>query len=558
MKLFRITSTIIATLLLTNTTSLKAQNIDLSFGENGYLSYNGNDSNSELNIGRGENSALQTDGKIVVSITKVAPASSDWYLYTYRYFNDGMPDSTFGINGVSKIFSGSNTKNYDLVIQPDNKIVLVAETEYCINGVCGAAQFLMVRLKTNGYLDSTFGNNGKVLSNDIFGSNGTFGKATRIKVQSNGKFIIAGRGVAGKGFVARINSDGSRDNSFATNGVFADTTSWAGIKDIDVNSQGKIIVLQNKFNYLPSMYPDTINLSDIYLIKLTTTGNLDNTFGLNGRKIYSISNDDAPTSVIFRDNEEIIVGGSHQWNNTQSNQIPFYGYGSTNIGFVSFLNSNGSLHPLGNVTVDVQSDSATFIHKIILVENNHILFVGKTINLVNYNLREKALVGQLNPNGMLDVNFSNDGIMQFDLGSIGTSGFGGKICNFNDIDVAPSGETFLTGARNPIAGNTLHSLFLMKLVDMPHVIFSSDEELSTDKKDDFTLYPNPNEGLFTIYSKNVSVYSIISIEGKLIETGTLQKGNNAIQMNQGCPNGIYLVKIEDLNGSQFYLKFIKN
>jgi len=536
---------------------LFAQTIDLTFGENGYLPYAGIISNTELNAGKGENTALQSDGKLVVAISKIAPPSYDLQLYTYRYNANGTPDSSFGVGGVSKIFAGSNSKNQDLVLQPDGKIVVVAETEYCINGVCGAPQFLMVRMHSNGTIDSTFGTNGKILSNDLFNGNGTFAKAIRIKMLPNGKFVIGGRGVAGKPFIAQINSDGSKDNSFATNGIFADTTSWTSLVDIAISPSGEILALQKKYNYLPSMYPDTINLVDIYILKLTSLGALSSNFGTNGRKIYSISNDDDPSSILVGNNNEIIVGGSHQWNNTQSNNLPFSGYGTTNRGFVSYLNADGSLNSLGNFTLDLLTENATFIHEILLLPSNQILFVGKTINFVNGNFREKALIGQLDTNAALDVDFSDDGVLLFDYGLLGSTGFQGTICSINDIDLNTQGDAYLTGTRNPIAGNTFQSLFLLRLTDIPNLLPNYIEASSNDNAEN-SVFPNPNEGFFTVKANSNGIYRIYSLAGTLIQSGNVIDGFNLMEIHSPCPSGIYFLNITDKQGHTSNSKFVRN
>lgn len=94
--------------------------------------------------------AIQDDGKIVAVGT--ARLETAFHLTVLRFNTDGTPDLTFGFNGYSIINFGISSYGRGLVIQPDGKIVVVANS--------ASATFAVARLDTSGALDASFGSGG--------------------------------------------------------------------------------------------------------------------------------------------------------------------------------------------------------------------------------------------------------------------------------------------------------------------------------------------------------------------------------------------------------------
>lgn len=519
----------------------KAQTIDSTFGTNGYIPY-GALGNSENNKGTGNKIAIQTDGKIVVAVDKSDPNDdTNLWFYTYRYNQDGTPDESFGDNGVSKIFAGSQSINKDVKIQSDGKIVIVGETEYCTGGVCGAPQFIMMRIKTNGEIDSTFGTYGKILSDDVFGTSGLFAKPERLVLTPNNKFMIAGRGIAGKPFIGRVNNDGSMDASFGTNGIFSDTA-YANLVDIAIDELGNSYGLMIKYNQW-----DTINASDSYIIKLNANGILDNSFGIGGRKLVNTAAYEKPTSIAIRSDQKIVVVGHSQ---------PVYltgfndGYGETNVGYLMILNSDGSassILPQGFSTFKIPDDTTTFIHNIFLTAGDKMLISGRTITKIAGNYHEKAFIAYLDANGNLETTFNNTGFMKFDLGL--HSAIGSLAC-FLDLKLLPNQKLLACGYRNPISFNTTKSLVLLQLKNTaivdPTEIYEK-PELSTD----YNIFPNPASNFVSIVicgneTSDLKI-TLFNIQGQLILNQTFSNEKSMILNVENISKGMYLLKIESKN-----------
>jgi uncharacterized delta-60 repeat protein len=121
--------------------------------------------------------------------------------------------------------SGANNSIWTSELQSDGKIVIAGDfINY--NGVTSPR---IARVNTNGTIDSSF-NVGQGFNNTVW----------MITIQPNGKILVAGNfnqfnGSASTGLV-RLNSDGSRDNSFSP------PQSLINVRSVKVQSDGKILV----------------------------------------------------------------------------------------------------------------------------------------------------------------------------------------------------------------------------------------------------------------------------------------------------------------------------
>lgn len=152
--------------------------------------------------------ALQTDGKIVVA------GSSGLNFGLVRYNIDGSLDTIFGINGkVSTSFLGSGSA-YGVAIQPDGKIVAGGT----ITNAGTGADFAIARYDSLGVLDTTFNTTGKFVV-DI-GEN-ISDQARALALQSDGKILLAGytSTITQDFAIIRVTSNGTLDSPFGTNGI---------------------------------------------------------------------------------------------------------------------------------------------------------------------------------------------------------------------------------------------------------------------------------------------------------------------------------------------------
>lgn len=208
------------------------------FQQNGKLDSSfGNDGRTFCDFGGSEDFArsmtIQPDGKIIVA------GNSDQNFSLVRYREDGKPDSSFGNAGKVITKVRKYAYGYSVAVQPDGKIVMCGSSAREANYY----DFSLIRYMQNGTIDSTFGDNGKVIADFESGGNEY---AQSVAIQANGKIIVAGfAGLATSNFaLIRYKSTGKPDGTFGTNGKV--TTNFSGTTDygysVAIQDDGKIVV----------------------------------------------------------------------------------------------------------------------------------------------------------------------------------------------------------------------------------------------------------------------------------------------------------------------------
>ena len=217
----------------------------------------------------------------------------------------GTLDLSFGNNGITLTdysYNGVDNYSYASALQADGKIILGG---YSVNNLHHNMTF--VRYLPDGTLDNTFGNGGiKVL---LFGGSDDY--LEDLVIQPDGKIIAVGyttytNSTNKQITVTRLNTDGSLDNSFNANGMtlinFGDSVNAYG-RSVALQDDGKIIVGGHV------TFTDQDPEINGTICRLTSSGVLDNTFGVNGMISHDIlSQWNYMTQVAIQD-EKIILGG---------------------------------------------------------------------------------------------------------------------------------------------------------------------------------------------------------------------------------------------------------
>ncbi|HEX5732275.1 MAG TPA: delta-60 repeat domain-containing protein [Blastocatellia bacterium] len=220
---------------------------------------------------------------------------------------DGDLDLTFGEGGtVVTDFSRSSEVVTDIKVQPDGKIVAVGATALGFS----SGEFALARYNDNGSLDPSFGNGGKVVTNF-----GVFGGASSLEFQPGGKILVAGHAYAnGTDFgLARYNSDGSLDLSFGDNGKVIESVGSAdGCFGMIVQPDGKILLA----GYAGR---GDRQASSFCVVRYNSNGRLDSSFGKDGvaKTAFSDGFDDA-FAIALQPDGKIVLAGSADLNRTKS------------------------------------------------------------------------------------------------------------------------------------------------------------------------------------------------------------------------------------------------
>lgn len=222
---------------------------------------------------------IQPDGKIIVT-GNYDTLNGQETRCIVRLNGDGTRDASFNIG--TGFYAGDDI--YDIALQPDGKIIVVGDLMYYnTNNLVGR----IVRLNSDGTLDNSF-NNQLGVNEDI----------RTIALQADGKILIGGRftivgGINYKG-IARLNSDGSIDNTFQPGSGF-NIVNNLSVNVIRVQTDGKILV-GGRF----TTYQGT---SANRLVRLNQNGSRDNSFnigtGFNGEV----------KAIYIQPDERVVLGG---------------------------------------------------------------------------------------------------------------------------------------------------------------------------------------------------------------------------------------------------------
>jgi|GEM_PF-1533050 len=277
--------------------------LDGAFGNNGQVITPG---------GNGTAVAVQSDGKIIV-----AGYSRDGYQNTEdflvaRYTSSGELDATFGNGGrVRTDFGGYNDEAYGVALQQDGKILAAGFVQ---DG--SRSYFGLARYTSAGQLDTTFGTGGKVTT--AVGATNDGGYS--VVVQSDGKILVAGYSDNGSDFdfaLARYTSAGVLDMTFGNGGKV--------VSDFGFNESGQSLTVQSDGKILLAGYTDpSSNKSKFALLRYTSAGALDVSFGTGGQVTTELGLSDTGNSVALQQNGKIVVGGYSSVGGTNNYSLARY------------------------------------------------------------------------------------------------------------------------------------------------------------------------------------------------------------------------------------------
>jgi hypothetical protein len=141
-------------------------------------------------------------------------------------------DNTFGTNGITEMpFDSSGNDNSKNILLTNGKIIFVSTK---INGANNNEVFI-TRVNSNGTIDTSFGTNGFVLPN----IQGNYEVST--KIQNDNSILIYGGFNPSK--IIRYTEDGILDNAFGTNGVVElAANTYSSESDISFSNNNRYLV----------------------------------------------------------------------------------------------------------------------------------------------------------------------------------------------------------------------------------------------------------------------------------------------------------------------------
>ncbi len=289
------------------------------------------------------------------------------FSWSYAHSQTAALDPSFDGDGI-KIISGTGDGR-QILQQGDGKLVAI--------GNVGGGDIAVSRLNLDGTSDNSFDGDGIRYIN--FGTN-EFADAGVL--QSDGKIVVAG-GIGTSIAIARLNTDGSMDNSFDGDGMVSLNVNLGNIFQVKMALQndGKIVVA-----YI-------LNTAIVSVARFNTNGTLDTGFGTNGIATHNLY-----TGRVFgvglQNDGKIILSG-------ESNGV-YVGRLNTSGSIDNTFGTNGKTTVTFGYYVECQGFAIQPDDKIIQAG-----FGNNDIQIIRYN-----------SNGILDNSFDGDGRLSTNLGAV--------------------------------------------------------------------------------------------------------------------------------------------
>lgn len=317
--------------------------------------------------------ALQADGKIVMSGYTWDNVTGN--IFALRLNTDGTFDNTFGSNGVALVDNGSDVSEA-VTIQDDGKILV---------GGYSNDNFTVARFNTDGTLDSTFGSNG--WSTTTFPNAPSYVK--NVKVQDDGKIVLGGFLINNQNTfemaLARINSDGSIDNSFGTVGMVSFNIG-------NGNDFGEALAIQDDGKVIIPGYSVRETEYNLAMARFDTNGNLDSTFGVDGMVSTDFNQrEDYGTAITLQPDNKIILAG-YSYALTGGSEVIVVRYDNVVLGTEDFQNVKFNLFPnLANSQITVQLSDASTSYKLEIYDvSGKKVYASEIQNTANINVSDFA------------------------------------------------------------------------------------------------------------------------------------------------------------------------
>jgi uncharacterized delta-60 repeat protein len=523
--------------------------------------------------------AIQKDSKILLAgRTTFDNAVREDYFGITRYNKDGSLDISFGTNG--KIVSAKQHflgEAHSITELSDNKI-LVAGRAYDPND--GTSFLCVAKYDSNGAPDSSFGENGiRLIDFDENRVGGIFiYDPTDMLIQPDGKILIGSTMQSQQHpytfsdfVVVRINENGTIDSSFASNGLITDTNdSFDEFGSFFLLPDGKIIVTGNT----SSDHSLSVENDSIFAMRFEKDGIIDNSFGGNGRVVFSYENKGGSVSTAssLLPTGEMLIGGysyldssflltALNRNGTIDNSFGTNGFTITSF---DFEGSNGNTYNAFAFAYDMNLSPDG---KIVLAGSYNYYSIGESyaqIALARYQgqtvlpITLSFFSGTKNQNSILlnwqttseinnsyfSIERSNNNIDGFkEIGKVNSKDNSSQVQQYNYEDNIPlNGLNYYRLKQVNKDGSTTISKIVL-------VNFTRDVIIK--------LYPNPVKSILNIdgLTGSKTILSIIDVKGKVVSIATTT--NTTYNWNiKALAAGNYYLSIKTLD-KVTTIKFLK-
>lgn len=336
-------------LILQNALAQQPGDLDLSFGNNGIITFG----EASTRHDQARSLSIMSNGKIVVAGKVSGLSGQDNDIIVGQLLSTGQLDNTFGTNGLTITDLGGTSDIAQDIVDGGADVILIVggsnqsgtfqavliqydysgivDSDFGVSGslfidlgpngsglvsaspfdsghffAIGSANddFAIAKFQATGELEAGFGNSGTTLI-DLSPSDG----GGRIVPQPDGRILFSGTkaelGGFSNGVIGRLDSDGMLDVSFNGSGWLdlALSNNIDLVSDLALLPNGDILCTGTVFD-------ETTLDAEIYAAKILSNGTFDNSFGIDGVAKYDIdTGNDQSSSMILQPDGKIIIGG---------------------------------------------------------------------------------------------------------------------------------------------------------------------------------------------------------------------------------------------------------
>jgi uncharacterized delta-60 repeat protein len=335
--------------------------------------------------------AVAPDGRVVA----VGPVGTTSSVYTagagvFRYTAAGVPDPTFGTNGVVTSQFDAGDQPMAVAVQPDGKIVVAGETSNFVGFVA--------RYNVNGSLDTSFAIGGVY--------HGRSGAYQGLALQSDGSIVVVNSTL---GAITRLTPAGTLDGSFGSGGV----TTLSGesfLYSVLVQPDGKLVA---------AGWSVVSGTTMLLVARFTTNGQLDPTFGTGGSCLTQTGPTGGGTTgslgyaLALQSDGKLVMGAYAAIGGTAASPT----LGAIALRFTSAGSLDSTFGTGGIASLSTSFASGYPIDAIAVRPDGHILIGGSAY--VAGPGPFTPVVVELNADGSTTSSFGTNGVLPLEISSLG-------------------------------------------------------------------------------------------------------------------------------------------
>lgn len=421
-----------------------------------------------------------------------------------RLLPDGSVDLSFGVNGVQRIdlSLGGIDMAFSMAIAQDGDIVITGMTQ----GMNDMDLFVL-KIDTAGSFDNNFGGTGFVVypvADDQTGK--------KVLIQPDGKILVLGITEVpngNDGWILRLNTDGTPDNSFSMDGeeiINLNNSSGSELHDIAILSTGEIFA---------AGYHDG---DKAIIAKLNSDGSPDLTFGNNGilEHLVNMSDPGIFTGIEADASDRILACG-------------YYSNGLNTASMIIRILPDGTMDTDwdvdGSAELTFQTGGADLQYRDIAITDGGILCIGYGGIYFTSVLLDSM--------GQMVTTFGNNGIAE----NASNASFAAQAYSVIPIS---NGRALIAGAFVPFDVST--ALMMIYTTEPPAVGVETYETISA------AIFPNPARQYFSVITHEPVIrMDIYNINGQSM--GTYTETSPQYTLPAGITAGTYLLHIQTTKGS---------